>query len=71
MAVLTCTCMTEDPGDGFGERVVIHSLSCPEHPDYNPGYCAGCGTTFHGERGLRAHQTRRFAAMGCLPVRRP
>lgn len=30
----TCTCMTEDPGDGFGERVVIHSGSCRLHPDF-------------------------------------
>ena len=28
-----CTCMTEDPGDGYGERVVTHSGTCPEHPD--------------------------------------
>lgn len=27
-----CQCMTEDPGDGFGERVVEHSGSCPLHP---------------------------------------
>lgn len=31
-----CNCMTEDPGDGFGERVVTHSLSCPMHPDHEP-----------------------------------
>ncbi len=29
-----CNCMTEDPGDGFGERVVTHSLSCPLHPEH-------------------------------------
>lgn len=28
-----CHCMTEDPGDGYGERVLTHSGSCPEHPD--------------------------------------
>ena len=31
-----CTCMTEDPHDGFGERVVTHSLTCSLHPDYEP-----------------------------------
>lgn len=30
-----CTCMTEDPGDGYGERVVTHSLDCPEHPEHD------------------------------------
>jgi hypothetical protein len=29
-----CDCMTEDLGDGLGERVVTHSLSCPLHPEY-------------------------------------
>jgi hypothetical protein len=28
--------MTEDPGDGDGERVVTHSLRCPDHPEYEP-----------------------------------
>jgi hypothetical protein len=26
-----CDCMTEDPGDGFGERVATHSMS--SHPE--------------------------------------
>ena len=26
--------MTEDPGDGYGERVVTHSLECPQHPEH-------------------------------------
>lgn len=30
-----CACMTEDPGDGHGERVITHSGTCPQHPDYN------------------------------------
>lgn len=30
-----CTCMTEDPRDGYGERVVTHSLSCKEHPEHD------------------------------------
>lgn len=29
-----CNCMKEDPKDGLGERVVIHSLRCKRHPDY-------------------------------------
>lgn len=28
-----CTCMTEDLGDGYGERVVTHSSGCPDYPD--------------------------------------
>lgn len=28
-----CRCMTEDPGDGWGERVVTHSSLCPLHPE--------------------------------------
>lgn len=32
-----CGCMTEDPGDGFGERVVVHSMTCPLHPEHEPG----------------------------------
>lgn len=28
-----CDCMTENPGDGYGERVVTHSARCPLHPD--------------------------------------
>lgn len=30
-----CLCMTEDPGDGLGERVVTHSLTCREHPEHD------------------------------------
>jgi hypothetical protein len=30
-----CECMTEDLGDGFGERVVTHSMRCPLHPEYD------------------------------------
>lgn len=59
--------MTEDPGDGLGERVVTHSLTCPEHPDFDEARCNGCGEVFKGKRGLRAHQSRRFIAMGCRP----
>jgi len=29
-----CHCMMEDPGDGAGERVMVHSLACPMSPDY-------------------------------------
>lgn len=32
---LRCECMTEDLGDGFGERVVTHSSGCVLHPDYD------------------------------------
>jgi hypothetical protein len=32
-AHVTCDCMTENP-DGYGERVVTHSLRCPFHPEY-------------------------------------
>lgn len=35
-ATHTCHCMTEDPGDGLGERVVTHSSSCADHPDPAP-----------------------------------
>lgn len=28
-----CGCMAEDPGDGFGLRVVTHSAGCAEHPE--------------------------------------
>jgi len=38
----TCTCMTEDLGDGLGERVVTHSGTCPKHPDA-AGRCKICG----------------------------
>lgn len=31
-----CDCMTEDLRDGFGERVVTHSLRCPLHPEHDP-----------------------------------
>jgi hypothetical protein len=31
--------------------------------------CPGCGKSFKGERGLRAHQSVRFQAMGCLPIK--
>lgn len=30
----TCHCMTENPGDGYGERVVTHFGGCPLHPDF-------------------------------------
>jgi hypothetical protein len=33
----------------------------------DPGRCSGCGETFKGERGLRAHQNSRFLSMGCRP----
>ena len=29
-----CDCMTEDPGDGYGERVVTHSAGCELHPEF-------------------------------------
>lgn len=32
--------------------------------------CQGCGQTFKGERGLRAHQTKKFVAMGCRPLKK-
>lgn len=32
---VTCQCMTEDPGDGWGERVITHALSCPLHPEHD------------------------------------
>jgi hypothetical protein len=31
-----CRCMVEDPRDGYGERVVTHSLDCPHHPEHEP-----------------------------------
>lgn len=31
----SCDCMTEDPGDGYGERVMTHSSTCREHPEYD------------------------------------
>ena len=30
-----CDCMVEDPGDGYGERVVTHSGTCPLHPEHD------------------------------------
>lgn len=30
-----CRCMPEDPHDGLGERVVTHSMSCPQHPEHD------------------------------------
>lgn len=30
-----CQCMTEDPGDGWGERVLVHSARCPLHPEHD------------------------------------
>lgn len=35
MTIMDCDCMTEDLNDGLGERVLIHSLDCIEHPEYN------------------------------------
>jgi len=29
--------------------------------------CSGCGDSFRGERGLRAHQTSRFVTLACKP----
>lgn len=31
---IACHCMTEDPGDGLGERVVTHSGGCHLHPEH-------------------------------------
>jgi len=31
--------------------------------------CPGCGQSFRGERGLRAHQSRRFVTIACRPAR--
>jgi hypothetical protein len=31
----------------------------------DPGHCSGCGRTFAGSRGLRAHKASRYLAMGC------
>lgn len=53
----TCQCMTEDPGDGFGERVVTHSSGCPEHPEYD-------GPTSRVETVDGASRCRNFNAKG-------
>lgn len=29
--------------------------------------CPGCGQSFKGKRGLKAHQTKPYVAMACLP----
>lgn len=31
--------------------------------------CQGCGMTFKGERGLRAHQSQRFITLACRPIK--
>ena len=31
--------------------------------------CLGCGKSFTGERGLRAHQSARFQTAACKPRR--
>jgi hypothetical protein len=41
------------------------TLDDREHTRLAPGQCRGCGETFAGERGLKAHQTGRFVAQGC------
>lgn len=33
--------------------------------------CSGCGESFDGTRGLRAHQSARFVTMACRPVPAP
>jgi len=42
---MDCDCMTEDPDDGLGERVITHSLRCRLHPDYDgpKAVCPGSG----------------------------
>jgi hypothetical protein len=32
---------------------------------FDPGYCSGCGQTFNGARGLRAHQNSKFLSLAC------
>lgn len=41
--VRLCGCMTEDPGDGSGERVVTHSMTCPLHPEHDPAAATAAG----------------------------
>lgn len=43
-----------------------------EQPNTNAddARCLGCGKTFSGQRGLIAHQSSKFVAMGCKPIRR-
>lgn len=36
-----------------------------EDLDAGPGYCTGCGVTFRGAAGLRAHQSQKFIALSC------
>jgi hypothetical protein len=31
--------------------------------------CPGCGKSFTGTRGLRAHQSQRFVSLACKPAR--
>ena len=33
------------------------------------GECQGCGESFRGGRGLRAHQSGKFVALACRPVK--
>lgn len=41
-----CDCMAEDPGDGGGERVLIHSSTCHLNPEWEEGQmAAGNGGT--------------------------
>jgi hypothetical protein len=64
-AAPVCGCMTEDRCDGLGERIVEHSLRCQLHPLHDPDACPGCGRSFAGARGVKAHRSAPFTAMGC------
>lgn len=36
----------------------------------NEGICSGCGRTFRGAAGLRAHQSQRFVSLACKPLKK-
>lgn len=62
---MTCQCMTEDPGDGLGERVVTHSLSCRLHPEHeSPDRSLEILA-----RVLRAHQPSGYSTLKRKPYK--
>lgn len=58
--------MSDDLTRAIGEAL---SLSHEVLPQTIAVRCPGCGQSFRGERGLRAHQSRRFVTIACRPIR--
>jgi ribosomal protein L32 len=48
-----------------GAKYWEHDVCVSCGSKFDPGYCAGCGTTFNGARGLRAHQNSPFQTLDC------